>query len=206
VRAAGRTFGETLSTGEREGDGAATNGPVGRGHGELALVAQALSASRSRVQLWTLSERSAESVLAPRVKSIYREGRRRWTRVAGGKRSAKAFHRWRKEVKDLRYTAEVLGVREHPRAKAGTRGSERLAKLARRADALSETLGVEHDLAVLAELVREHEPLRAHKRSRRTLLRAIEHRQARLRRDALRAGASLYARKPKRFMGWLRAF
>ena len=212
ARAAARTFGGPAGEGKGERgdagqrDGAAANGPGAAAHGELALVAQVLIGSRARVQRWTLSERSAESILAGGVKRVYRDGRRRWSRVAGGKRSGKAFHRWRKEVKDLRYTAEVLDVREHPRAKGSTRASERLAKLARRADALSETLGAEHDLAVLAELVREHEPLRAHKRSRRALLRAIDHRQARLRRHALRAGASLYTRKPKRFMRWLRAF
>ena len=72
------------------------------------------------------------------------------------------MHAWRKRVKDLRYAAEVLDVARargagrarHPKqAKGGAAGSAagRLRTLARRADALGELLGEEHDLAVLAE-------------------------------------------------------
>ena len=51
-----------------------------------------------------------------------------WRAGKGG--SAARMHEWRKRVKDLRYAAEILGLRP----------------LARRADALGELLGEEHDL------------------------------------------------------------
>ncbi len=164
--------------------------------------------------------------MQPGLRRVYRKGRARWVRAAARKPSPTALHRWRKEVKDLRYVLEVLDVHRSPstpaslgalsrgRPRAGAPASQarpagqrarRLAKLARRADALGELLGQEHDLALLAERVRAHAPLKRRKRARRALLRTIARRRARLREQALRNGARLYARKPKRFTRWVRA-
>jgi hypothetical protein len=123
------------------------------------------------------------------------------------------LHKWRKHVKDLRYAAEVLDVREQaksgskPSGKRGSKStSKRMAKIARRADRLGEILGEEHDLMLLTERVRAHEPLkRRRKRTRKRLLRAISRRRASLRRRALRDGERLYARKPGRFVRSMRA-
>jgi CHAD domain-containing protein len=156
-----------------------------------ARVAEELSEARARVAKWKLSEScSAGELTGAGLEHIYRAGRS-GRRRAGKRRSGpRALHRWRKHVKDLRYAAEILD----------------LAKVARRADALGETLGEEHDLMLLAERVRSHKPLkRRRKRTRRRLLRAIARRREYLRGRALRDGERLYARGPGRFVRNMRA-
>jgi hypothetical protein len=187
-------------------------------------VARELADVRARVERWRLpAHRSAAKLTGPGLERIYRAGRD--GRRRAGKRQAgpRTLHRWRKHVKDLRYAAEVLDVREPEEANAkpadrrsGRRRSkldrraharsERAAKVARRADRLGETLGEEHDLMLLAERVRAHKPLeRARKRTRKRLLRAISHRRAELRGRALREGERLYAPGPRRFLRKMRA-
>ncbi len=211
-RAAAATLGGAIAIGAQalaDGASGATNGAGGATNGvssERLRAAEVLTAQRLRVQRWTLSERSAGDLVGKRFREIYREGRRRWRRASSPKAGSKTFHKWRKEAKDLRYAAELLDVRDGGSRRAHKGRHRRLAKLARRADALGETLGEEHDLALLSELVREHEPLRRRKRSRKALLRAIARRQGRLRKDALGAGALLYSRKPNRFMRSLKPF
>jgi hypothetical protein len=183
-------------------------------------VAEELAELRARVAKWKLPKsRSAARLTEAGLEHIYRSGdtgRRRAGRRNAGPR---VLHRWRKHVKDLRYAAEVLEVREQP--KTGSRPSgkrrskqrgrtvkrdKRIAKVARRADRLGERLGEEHDLMLLAERVRAHRPLkRRRKRTRKLLLRAISRRRKRLRTRALREGERLYARKPKRFVRNMRA-
>jgi hypothetical protein len=183
-------------------------------------VAEQLSGVRARVTKWKLpAHRSASRLTAPGLERIYRAGR--GGRRRAGRRSAtpRVLHRWRKQVKDLRYAAEVLDVREAARAgsrhadkrhskqsKRAARRARRIAKVARRADGLGEMLGEEHDLMLLAERVRAHRPLRrGRKRTRKRLLRAIAQRRKRLRERALREGERLYARKPGRFVRNVRA-
>ena len=182
-------------------------------------VAAELADVRARVSKWKLAEhRSADELTAPGLEHIYRAGHTGRRRAGRRKPGPRVLHRWRKHVKDLRYAAEILDVREPPGAEpSGKRGtkrrskhppkrrskhaSKRLAKVARRADGLGEMLGEEHDLMLLAKKVRGHKPLqRRRRRSRKLLLRAISRRRARLRRRALREGERLYERKPKRFV------
>jgi hypothetical protein len=178
-------------------------------------VAGELAAVRARVGKWKLPKnRSAAKLTGPGLEHIYRAGRA--GRRRAGRRSAdpRVLHRWRKHVKDLRYAAEVLDVRGAASAgskPAGKRRSKqskreakrgrRIAKVARRADGLSEMLGEEHDLMLLAERVRAHKPLkRRRKRTRKRLLRAISRRRKRLRKRALREGELLYALGAHRFL------
>ncbi len=42
---------------------------------------------------------------------LYRQGRQRHRYAASGKGNTRALHEWRKRVKDLRYAAEMLGLR-----------------------------------------------------------------------------------------------
>jgi len=177
-------------------------------------VAEELSDVRARVAKWKLpAGRSAGRLTGPGLEHIYRAGRTGRRRAGRRHAAAKVLHKWRKHVKDLRYAAEVLDVREQAKSGSklsGKRGfkstSKPMAKIARRADRLSEILGEEHDLMLLAERVRAHEPLkRRRKRTRKRLLRAISRRRAGLRRRALRDGERLYARKPGRFVRSMRA-
>jgi CHAD domain-containing protein len=149
-----------------------------------------LYAVRGRVAAWPLLERPGLQLTEPGLRRIYRQGRRRYARALHAKpRDTRALHQWRKRVKDLRYAAQVFDLKE----------------LSKRADALQERLGEEHDLALLAARVSAPgSPLagggRRRKRTRKAVLKLIARRRARLRKRALREGRRLYKRKPKRFI------
>jgi hypothetical protein len=173
-----------------------------------------LQALRRRVAAWSLTDRDGIGLIEADLEKLYRQGRRRRLRVVRrrGDRTI-AMHEWRKRVKDLRYAAEML-ERRGARGSNGSNGSgredragERLRQIARRADALGELLGEEHDLAVLAAHLRagelrgrEDETWRTGRRTRERLLQAIAKRRRALRKRALRDGRRLYEEQPKRFI------
>jgi CHAD domain-containing protein len=180
-----------------------------------AAVLGELSRTRDRVAGWNLAGPTAKwslpgplgidpaaiypigphsagaDMMEPGLRHIYRQGRGRLRRAAraqkGNKRTG-ALHQWRKRVKDLRHAAELLG----------------LSQLARRADALGDVLGEEHDLALLAARVNAPRgPLaggkRARRQTRKALQKLIARRRKHLRKQAFREGQRLYRRSPKRF-------
>ena len=171
---------------------------------EHRAIAAELRAIRTRVADWQLRERpgKAPAPSAPGLEHIYREGRRRLRR-ARRRGDRDALHAWRKRVKDLRYAAETFD--RGPAARTSKSGA-RIRRTARRADRLGEMLGEEHDLALLARLIRRHaEHFAGDKRTRKALLKLIARRRKQLRRRALRDGERLYRRRPKGFMRRLRA-
>ncbi len=151
-----------------------------------------LRAMRERVSCW--KPRAGERASARSgLRRIYRQGQRRWRR-ARKEQSSEALHQWRKRTKDLRYVAEMLRGEDK-------RQRERLRRTARRADRLGETLGAEHDLALLAERVRLHRQcFKGEKPARRTLEREIAREREQLRVRAWRLGERLYRRAPGRFV------
>lgn len=158
-----------------------------------------LHAIRARVARWDLRERPRDPtrLLSPGIERLYRDGRRRMRR-ARRRGGAEAMHAWRKRVKALRYVAETLDRGGEWRK---TKGGKRLRRVARRADRIAELLGEEHDLALLARMVRERAELFAGERKqRKRLLRAIAKRRRQLRERALLEGEHLYERKPKAFV------
>ncbi len=178
-----------------------------------------LQALRWRVAAWNLSDRDGIALIEADLEKLYRQGRRRRLRVVRrrGDRTI-AMHEWRKRVKDLRYAAEML-ERRSAGGSPGKNGSGRsdraggrLRQIARRADALGELLGEEHDLAVLdahlraGELRRrEDETWRTGRRTRERLLQAIAKRRRALRKRALRDGRRLYEEPPEKFIRRVRA-
>jgi hypothetical protein len=178
-----------------------------------------LGALRARIAAWNLRERDGLRLIEADLVRLYRQGRKRYRRLARGKRGGtKAVHEWRKRVKDLRYAVEMLDRRDpdakahgskkkHRRKAARTPAEvERLRRLARRADELGELLGEEHDLAVLAEHIRSDsgrdgdQTWRLRRRTRKTLQSLISQRRRKLRRQAMRNGERLYRAKPAKFM------
>ncbi len=168
-----------------------------------------LGAFRRRAAAWELPEEAGLELIEGGLRGIYRQGRRRFRRVRRGKGDQiRAMHAWRKRVKDLRYAAETLERSDlrSRRARAGNkkrrararREAAWLHRLAVRADELGETLGEDHDLAVLAILIRREDAGGAGLRrsSRKRLLTLIEARRRKLRRRALRDGERLYGRRP----------
>jgi CHAD domain-containing protein len=161
--------------------------------GDPATVAQVLAelrAFRARADAWKLSDRGGIRLVQDDLRLLYEQGRRRRRRAARKKgRDVRAMHRWRKRVKDLRYAAEALDQPD----------------LARRADSLGETLGEDHDLAVLAEWIRANakrrsRSLRVARPTRKLLLKLIARRRRKLQRRALREGKGLYRQDPKKFV------
>jgi CHAD domain-containing protein len=161
--------------------------------GEPAALAQALGqlrAFRARAGAWSLSERAGIELVQDDLQRLYQQGRRRHRRAARTNGAdMQAMHQWRKRVKDLRYATEML---DQP-------------SLARRADSLGETLGEDHDLAVLAQRIRTDAKRakgsqRVGRRTRKLLLGVIAKRRRKLQRRALRKGRRLYADSPKKFL------
>jgi len=171
---------------------------IKRALGDVAERAQVLSelrAARGRVAAWSLSDRGGIKLVEADLRRLYRQGRRRGRRAGrspigqGKGDGARALHQWRKRVKDLRYAAELLGLRQ----------------IAGRAERLGEVLGEEHDLALLAARVSAPGgPLAGRKKARKALLKQIARRRKSLRKRALREGKRFYRRKPKRFTARVR--
>jgi hypothetical protein len=173
-----------------------------------------LQALRWRVAAWSLSDRDGIALVEADLEKLYRQGRTRRLRVVRRKGDRTiAMHEWRKRVKDLRYAAEMLerrgagGSRHANGSGRSDRAGERLRQIARRADALGELLGEEHDLAVLAAHLRagelrgrEDETWRTGRRTRERLLQAIAKRRRTLRKRALRDGRRLYDEPPAKFI------
>jgi CHAD domain-containing protein len=170
---------------------AATQRALGDGTTRAEVLCE-LTHLRARAQLWSLPARPGITVVETDLRRLYRQGRRRHRyaehqadpTTPGG---AQALHEWRKRVKDLRYAAEMLGLRP----------------LARRADTLGELLGEEHDLALLAALLPApgYAPFedKRGKQARKALRKQIARRRRRLRKRTMREGERLYRRKPKKF-------
>jgi CHAD domain len=201
------------------------------GAAELALTESArrsealdeLRAMRVRVGAWQLADADGIEAIEPALARLYGQGRGRMRRAtrASDVRGRK-LHEWRKRVKDLRYAAEMLqrhepqgaeradGKRGRSARKRAKANAAFIGEIAKRADDVGELLGQEHDLAVLAERVREE--AKATRASgapgpgtRRALLKSIARRRKRLRKRALRDGRPLYSDKPKRFVRRMRA-
>jgi CHAD domain-containing protein len=174
-----------------------------------AAAIEELSALRGRIAAWSLPERPRIQLVERDLQRLYRQGRKRHQRVLRGKGDqVHAMHEWRKRVKDLRYASEMLQRRGSSKRR---RTDERLRELSKRADALGELLGEDHDLALFAQRLRagrraaRQDAWHTGRKTRKALLKAIAKRRRELRKRALRDGARLYRRPPKRFIGALRA-
>ena len=140
-----------------------------------------LTEARTRVDEWPLAHDSFEAV-AKGLERTYRRGRRAF-RAAHEEPSAEALHEWRKRVKDLWYEHTLLRELWPPvMAAAGDEAHE-----------LSDRLGDDHDLVVLAAWVRGHldpDP---------DFSEAVIRKRAELQRDAFALGERLYAEKPSAY-------
>jgi CHAD domain-containing protein len=170
-----------------------------------------LEGMRERVLAWQLEEANGIELVATGLRGIYGSGRHRYRRLVSGRHTGmRARHKLRKEVKDLRYVAEMLERADGPGRAAGKTGRKRvrdLHRLARRADEIAEALGEEHDLGLLVKLIEaERRAPRAPgarplgRRRRRALSKLAQRRRRLLRKRALGACKRLYAEKPKRFV------
>jgi CHAD domain-containing protein len=183
-----REIGDDAFAGLREAidsDARAAHERIVADAGAVEEVRAGLDAARDRVATWPLPEHEDASMLAPGFERVYKRGRRA-LKAAQQDPVDENLHELRKRAKDLWHAAQVLRPAS-PR---------RMKRLARRAHALSDLLGDDHDLAVLLEAARER--YRTLERGELALLRGlVERRRARLQRDALACGRRVYGPKPR---------
>ncbi len=151
---------------------------AGAARDALAILKEA----RNRVGDWPLEHDSFEAV-AGGLGRTYRRGRRA-LKAAGAEPSVEALHEWRKRVKELWYDHTLLCALWPPvMAAAGDEAHE-----------LSELLGDDHDLAVLASWVSENGEAGPE------LFEAVDRRRDELQQEAFALGARVYAEKPRAFV------
>jgi CHAD domain-containing protein len=141
-----------------------------------------LKEARERVHDWPL-ERDSFDAIAGGLRRSYRRGRRAFV-AASESPSAESIHEWRKRVKDLWYHHTLLRELWPPVMSAV--GDE--------AHELSDRLGDDHDLVVLATWVR------AHADSEPELFDAMDRRRAELQSEAFALGGRVYAEKPSAYV------
>jgi CHAD domain-containing protein len=159
----------------------------------LADFREQLLAARARAADWCLpnaaDDDSSFDQLGPGLKKTYKRGRKAMARAYADPGVA-AFHDWRKRSKYLGYHLRLLRP-----------GWPDLLQAQRAAvKDLSDLLGDDHDLAVLAELLGELRPETATAAERRAeaLLRAEMRRQSEsLRQRAQGVGQRVFAERPK---------
>jgi CHAD domain-containing protein len=145
-------------------------------------VVAILKEARVRIGDWPLGRDSFEAV-ADGLERSYRRGRREF-RAARGDPSTAALHQWRKRVKELWYHHTLLRCAWPPV----------MAAFGDQAHELSDRLGDDHDLAMLAGWVAENvgeEP---------ELDEAVQRRRAQLQGEAFALGERLYAEKPSAYL------
>lgn len=141
--------------------------------------------ARERVPYWPLERAGIES-LAPGFTRIYRRGRKAY-RTARKEPSTENLHELRKRAKDTWYAGQIVRP-----------ASPKLMKeLTADAHELSDLIGEDHDLALLAESAAARPDRFSDETSLDDLLASIARRRKRLRRKAMKLGARLYRRKPK---------
>src|SRR5215213_8839083 len=140
--------------------------------------------ARDRVAHWPVDGDSVAS-LAPGLERIYRRGRKAY-RVARKNPRTENLHELRKRTKDLWYTGQIVQAAS-PKA---------MKKMVKGAHELSDLIGEEHDLALLAESALARPERFGEEASLEDLLDLIERRRGDLQRRALKVGARLYEKKP----------
>ncbi|HEX7279762.1 MAG TPA: CHAD domain-containing protein [Solirubrobacterales bacterium] len=150
----------------------------------FAEAVTSIEAGLAGIESWPLKDKGWKTI-GPGITRVYRRGRREM-RTAAADPSEANVHQWRKRVKDLRYTLELL-------EKAW---SVPLAASADEAHHLTDLLGDHHDLAMLREDLHQR---RLGEEETRGLEAAIDARQEELAAAAIDLGHRLYAERPKDF-------
>ena len=145
-----------------------------------------LRRARARVGDWHL-EREGLDALAAGFRRIYRRGRRAY-RTARQEPSTENLHELRKRAKYLWYAAQIV------------RGAapKKMRRIARRAHQLSNLIGEDHDLALLAQQANDRRDRFPDETAAGELAALVERRQAELERAALDLGRRLFRKKPRK--------
>lgn len=152
-----------------------------------------LRAARDEVDNWPLSDDFA--VLAAGAAKTYKRGRNRLSECVTGA-SDEQWHEARKRVKYSWYHVRLLSQS----------APSMLKPLASRLHDLSDALGDDHDLAVLADQLRADPDAFGGDRQVDAALLIINGRRADLQRRAVRLGTRLYVETPRQFSGRLAGY
>lgn len=156
--------------------------------GVIAQLVDDLRGALTRVDDWPLEDIGWATARRGAVRS-YRRARKAGT-VAVERPTAENLHEWRKRVKDHWYHQRLLEEAWPPV----------LAAQAEEAHALSETLGDEHDLAVLAQQLTDSDgPLSNLSVDEDELLELVARRRAELVEAATQLGRRIFAEPPKAY-------
>jgi CHAD domain-containing protein len=145
-----------------------------------------LRRARARIGDWQL-EREGLDALAPGFRRIYRRGRRAY-RAARQEPSTENLHELRKRAKYLWYAAQIV------RAAA----PKKMKRIARRAHELSDLIGEDHDLALLAQRADERRDRFADETAAGELTALVERRRAELQREALDLARRVFRKGPRK--------
>jgi CHAD domain-containing protein len=160
------------------------SGSRSQANGELgADLIDALRAAATRVDDWPL-DGAGWSTVRKGIAVAYKRGGRAFA-VADSDPTTENLHEWRKRVKDLWYHQRLIKPA----------WPEVLGAQADAAHELSDLLGDEHDLAVLAERLEDDPPTA----DSDAILELIEERRAELLSQIRALGRRVYAEKPKAF-------
>ena len=160
----------------------ARNGDPGDRDAAARTAVTILEEARRRVSRWPL-EHESFAALASGLERTYRRGRRDF-KAAADEPTVESLHEWRKRVKELWYHHSLLRPLWPPVME--TVGDE--------AHVLSDRLGDDHDLAVLAAWVEEHGAAGA------DFFAAVDRRRGELQAEAFALGSRVYAEKPNAYV------
>ena len=160
----------------------------------MGKVSGVVKRMEKKIDMWP-SFPDRFGVLQRGISRIYARGQDEM-KVALSDPSVENLHMWRKSVKYLRYQLEIL---------------ERLwipivSEMAKQAKALSDNLGLDHDLAVLDDLIQNElndviEPVEYE-----VFTALIKQRRSELLEEAKKIGPRLYAEAPKQFSQRLKGY
>jgi CHAD domain-containing protein len=129
------------------------------------------------------------------VRKIYDRGQEEMD-LAFKEPSVENLHEWRKSVKYLRYQLEFLqSIKEKV-----------LAEMAEQAHQLADALGLDHDLAVLEELLQRQLRNATTSKQLKLLVELINQRRAELQDEAKDLGPQIYADTPTQFLKRLKTY
>jgi CHAD domain-containing protein len=152
----------------------------------VAEVVGELRRARAQVADWRIEPEGLDA-LAPGFKRIYRRGRRAY-RTARQDPTTENLHELRKRAKYLWYAAQIV------------RGAapKKMKRVTRRAHELSDLIGEDHDLALLAQRADERRDRFPDANAADELTALVERRRAELQRKALKLARRLFRKKPRK--------
>jgi CHAD domain-containing protein len=153
--------------------------------GHCARVASGLKGAQARLRDWPIHDRGFKTI-GPGLHRVYRQGR-------GGMEAAlesptdENHHEWRKRAKDHWYHVRLLR-NSWPKVMDAYRREMRV---------LTEALGADHDLALLAPLLRNDADGFGGADATAVLLALVDRRRHELQEQARLVGRRIYAEKPR---------